>query len=194
MPRTKSFDQIEVLDKATDLFWQQGYHGTPPQDILDGTGLSRSSLYDTYGDKRSLFVQCLQHYRDKETAGTIRFLDQASDPAAAIRRIFQGYWEYAQRHLQGKGCLMVNTLNEIAPHDEEIAEIVNENRQALEDAYTRAVKRGQQQGKITKAHSARSLGRFLVNNLWGLTINIKLGVDKKMADDIVRITLSVLQP
>ncbi|HWB94586.1 MAG TPA: TetR/AcrR family transcriptional regulator [Puia sp.] len=192
MPRTKSFDQVEILDKATDLFWQQGYNATPPQTILDGTGLSRSSLYDTYGDKHSLFIKCLRHYRETETVAGIRYLDDAPDPAAAIRRLFMGYWDFAQRYRQGKGCLMVNTLNEVAPHDAEVAEIVEENRQALEDAYYRAVRRGQQMGKIKSATPPRAIARYLVNNLWGLTTQIKLGIEKKIADDIVKVVLSVL--
>ncbi|WP_431211456.1 TetR/AcrR family transcriptional regulator [Puia sp. P3] len=65
MPRTKSFNQEDMLDKAKDLFWRKGYNGTPPQDIIDETGLSRSSLYDTYGDKHSLFIKTLQRYRDR---------------------------------------------------------------------------------------------------------------------------------
>lgn len=192
MPRTKSFDELEVLERATDLFWALGYNGTPPQTILDGTGLSRSSLYDTYGDKHSLFLRCLRHYRSTETVSGIRYLDEAPDPAAAIRRLFQGYWEYAQAYRQHKGCLMVNTLHEVAPHDAEVAEIVEENRQSLEDAYYRAVRRGQQQGKIDKSHPPRALARYLVNSLWGLTTQIKLGIEKKVADDIVKIALSVL--
>jgi TetR/AcrR family transcriptional repressor of nem operon len=183
---------MEVLDKATDLFWAQGYNGTPPQTILDGTGLSRSSLYDTYGDKHSLFLRCLNHYRDTETVAGIRYLDEAPDPAAAIRKLFHGYWEYAQAYRHNKGCLMVNTLNEVAPHDPEVAAIVAENRQSLEDAYYRAIRRGQQQGKIAKDQSPRALARYLVNSLWGLTTQIKLGIEKKVADDIVKIVLSVL--
>jgi TetR/AcrR family transcriptional repressor of nem operon len=87
---------------------------------------------------------------------------------------------------------MVNTLNEMAPHDAEIETIVKENRQALEDAYARAVRRGQQQGQIARTHSPRALARYLVNSLWGLTTNLKLGLDKKAAEEIVRITLSAL--
>ncbi len=192
MPRTKSFDQVEILQKATHLFWEQGYNGTPPQAILDQTGLSRSSLYDTYGDKRSLFLQCLHHYRDSETAAVIRYLDASKDSATAIRRIFQGAWEHVRRSRHRKGCLMVNTLNELAPHDTEVASIVLENRQALEDAFYRAIRRGQQQGSITHLHQPRALARFLHNSLWGLTTNLKLGIDKKVAEDIVKVTLSAL--
>jgi TetR/AcrR family transcriptional repressor of nem operon len=192
MPRTKSFNEEETLDKAKEVFWQKGYNGTPPQDILEHTGLSRSSLYDTYGDKRTLFIRTLHRYRECETAAAIRYLDEAIDPGQAIRRMFQGTYEAFMTDHPRKGCLMVNTLNELASHDEEIGEIVLENRLALEEAFTRAIRRGQQQGQIGKAHQPRALARYLVNCLWGLTTNLKLGLEKKAADDIVRITLSVL--
>jgi TetR/AcrR family transcriptional repressor of nem operon len=194
MPRTKSFDQTEILEKVTGLFWQQGYNSTPPQAILDETGLSRSSLYDTYGDKHTLFLQCLSHYRNGVTASVIRYLDESSDGGAAIRKIFHAAWEHSRRDRPRKGCLMVNTLNEVAPHDPEVADIVQENRQALEDAFFRAVRRGQQLGSITRSQSPRALARYIQNSLWGLTVNLKLGIDKKVADDIVKITLSALQP
>ena len=192
MPRTKSFNEEETLDKVKELFWQKGYHGTPPQDILDGTGLSRSSLYDTYGDKHTLFIKTLQRYRQNDTAVVIEYLDAAPDAAAAIRRIFHAAYDALMTDPPRKGCLMVNSLNELAPHDTEVEAIVQENRQAMEDAYTRAIKRGQQQGKIAKTHQPRALARYLINSLWGLTNNLKLGLDKKAADDIVRITLSAL--
>ena len=192
MPRTKSFDQTEILDKATDLFWIQGYGATPPQDILDDTGLSRSSLYDTYGDKHALFLQSLRRYRDRETAAAIRFLDESEDAAQAIRMIFHHAYEVLVNIQQQKGCLMINTLHELVPQDPEVAAVVLENRQALEDAYTRAVRRGQQQGGIRDEHQPRALARFLLNSLWGLTVHLKLGIAKRTADDIVKITLSVL--
>jgi TetR/AcrR family transcriptional repressor of nem operon len=192
MPRTKSFDQQDILDKATDLFWIQGYTATPPQDILNNTGLSRSSLYDTFGDKHTLFLKSLQRYRDRETVAVIRFLDGTEDGARAIRRLFRVTCE-AMLHLrQRKGCLMMNSLHELAPHDTEVSAIVHENRRAVEAALTRAIRRGQQQGHISDTHQPRALARYLLNSLWGLTAHLKLGIDKKIAADIVRLTLSVL--
>jgi TetR/AcrR family transcriptional regulator, transcriptional repressor for nem operon len=192
MPRTKSFDQEEILDKATNLFWQQGYNATPPQDILDTTGLSRSSLYDTYGDKHSLFLQCLRRYRETETEVLIGYLDGSEDSGAAIRKVFHSAWGHTVKQRQQKGCLMVNSLNELASRDPEVAAIIRENRRAMEDAFYRAIRRGQQQDLIIRSHQPRAFARYLVNSLWGLTNQIKLGIDKKTADDIVKITLSVL--
>src|ERR1700754_1337851 len=110
MPRTKSFNEEEMLDKAKDLFWRKGFNGTPPQDILDETGLSRSSLYDTYGDKQSLFLKTLKRYRDRETAAVITHLDGAEDVPLAIRRLFQETYQECFAPQGRRGCFMINTL------------------------------------------------------------------------------------
>lgn len=192
MPRTKSFNEDDMLDKAKDLFWRKGFNGTPPQDIIDETGLSRSSLYDTYGDKHALFIKTLQRYRDRETVAVITFLDQAEDVPHAFRQLFQETCKECLSPQGRRGCFMINTLHELVPHDAKVETIVRENRQATEDAFTRAIRRGQQKGQISKAHQPRSLGRFLLSSLWGLTTQVKLGVDKRVTDDIIKTTLSFL--
>lgn len=192
MPRTKSFNEDDMLDKAKDLFWRKGFNGTPPQDIIDETGLSRSSLYDTYGDKHALFIKTLQRYRDCETVAVITFLDQAEDVPHAFRQLFQETCKECLSPQGRRGCFMINTLHELVPHDAKVETIVRENRQATEDAFTRAIRRGQQKGQISKAHQPRSLGRFLLSSLWGLTTQVKLGVDKRVTDDIIKTTLSFL--
>jgi TetR/AcrR family transcriptional repressor of nem operon len=63
MARTKDFDENEVLKKAVDIFWLKGYSATSMQDLVDGLGISRSSLYDTYGDKHTLFMKALESYQ-----------------------------------------------------------------------------------------------------------------------------------
>jgi TetR/AcrR family transcriptional repressor of nem operon len=88
---------------------------------------------------------------------------------------------------------MVNSIMELATHDEEIAEIVKENREALENGFTGAIKRGQDLGQISKENTPRSLARFIMNNLWGLTAHSKSGADKKVFDDIIRLTMSMLK-
>src|ERR1700754_13503 len=124
MPRTKSFNEEEMLDKAKDLFWRKGFNGTPPQDILDETGLSRSSLYDTYGDKQSLFMKTLQRYRDRETATVISQLDNADDIPQAIRQLFQETYRDCLDQQGRRGCFMINTLHELVPHDPKVEAIV----------------------------------------------------------------------
>lgn len=193
MARTKRFDEEEVLNNAMLFFWHKGYNGTSPQEILDELGLSRSSLYDTYGDKKSLFISALKRYRDTVTGQIIDILETAENIPETIKMLFQQTKHECFTGEDKRGCFMVNSKVELAPHDEEIAAIVKENREALENAFTAAIKRGQEKGQLSKDNPPRSLARFIMNNLWGLTVHTKSGADKKVFDDIIRITLSVIK-
>ena len=62
MARPREFDEEKVITRATQLFWELGYRRTTPQNLLEVTGLSKSSLYATFGSKQGLFELCLKHY------------------------------------------------------------------------------------------------------------------------------------
>ncbi|MDQ1142393.1 TetR/AcrR family transcriptional regulator [Pedobacter agri] len=103
MARTKVFNEAEVLDRAMNLFWEKGYHATSAQDLVDGLGISRSSLYDTYGDKHSLFVMALKRYREERIDPVIQGVNSADDIEAYIRFIFEAVKEDALRRIPIKG-------------------------------------------------------------------------------------------
>jgi TetR/AcrR family transcriptional regulator, transcriptional repressor for nem operon len=193
MARTKRFDEEEVLNNAMLFFWYKGYNGTSPQEILDELGLSRSSLYDTYGDKKSLFISALKRYRNTVTAQIIQFLETSQNIPETLKMLFQQVKNDCFTGEGKRGCFMVNSKVELALHDEDVATIVKENREALENAFTAAIKRGQEMGQLSKENPPRSLARFIMNNLWGLTVHSKSGADKKVFDDIIRITMSAIK-
>jgi TetR/AcrR family transcriptional repressor of nem operon len=193
MARCKEFDEEAVLASAVALFTRQGYNATSAQDLVDNLGISRSSLYDTYGDKRTLFIKALVKYREERTNELIAFIDQSDDVVKGIKHIFYKMQEAALHGELDKGCFILNSTIEMAPHDAEIAGIVNDNMQVVEDALYRALKRGQDDGQVNKSHSARALARFIFNNISGIRIAAKSGADKKVFDDIIRITLSILK-
>ena len=78
-------------------------------------------------------------------------------------------------------------------NDNEIARIVNENGQNIENTFKVAIERGQELGQIPKTHDAESLARFIHNNISGLRVAVKSNAEKKALDDIVKICLSVLK-
>src|SRR3569833_1374812 len=89
MARTKDFDEDEVLSRAMDLFWLKGYNGTSMQDLVDGLGISRSSLYDTYGDKHSLFLKSLENYKRLGYEQMDKIIHQAASAKDAIRQMLE---------------------------------------------------------------------------------------------------------
>ena len=193
MARTKVFDEQIVLNKAMNLFWQKGYNATSAQDLVDSIGISRSSLYDTYGDKHSLFIKALQLYRQERINPVMKEAGTAEDVEAYIKNVFELVKADAVSDNCLNGCLLVNSAVELAPVDPEVAAIANSIMQDSENAVCKAIKRGQQTGVFTIKHSARSLARFIFNSLNGLRVTMKFDASKKMYDDIVNVCLSALK-
>jgi TetR/AcrR family transcriptional repressor of nem operon len=192
MARTKDFDEDEVLKKAVDLFWYKGYNGTSMQDLVDGLGISRSSLYDTYGDKHTLFMKALESYQASASGAMCNIISNSISAKVAIRRLLELVtYELAGDDLH-KGCFMTNAAVEVAPHDAEVNNMICRNDQLIEDAFYKAIKKGQESGEITNKKDARALTRFIFNAVQGIRVSAKLTSDKAVFDDIVELTMSVL--
>ena len=74
MPRPKEFDRELALKEAIKIFCDTGYEGTSTDDLLQGMDISRQSMYDTFGDKRALYLEALRHYITERVANKIRIL------------------------------------------------------------------------------------------------------------------------
>jgi TetR/AcrR family transcriptional repressor of nem operon len=193
MARTKDFDENEVLSKAIQLFWHKGYNGTSMQDLVDGLGISRSSLYDTYTDKHTLFIKALESYRQ---AGNANIEAVANRTDLSSKQTVAKLLELATGDLlcdqQQKGCFMVNAEVEVAPHDPEVAAMVCQNDQQMEDAFFRVIKKGQDNGELKNQQDARALARFIINSVKGMRVSAKSTSDTAMFKDIIRLTVAAL--
>ncbi|WP_431242617.1 TetR/AcrR family transcriptional regulator [Flavobacterium sp. P21] len=187
MARTKEFNEDQALDKAIEIFWHKGYNGTSAQDLVNHLGLSRSSLYDTFGDKQKLFVKSLKRYQRQNHDILKEFLGNVANIKTAFTEIFkQAVVESLQDRIT-KGCFMVNSSVELAMHDPEIAKIVHDNQKTVEDIFCQAIKKGQDLGQISDKQEARSLARFIFNNYSGIRVLARAGErDKQVYDDILK--------
>jgi len=192
MARTKDFDEDEVLTKAMHLFWLKGYSGTSMQDLVDELGISRSSMYDTFGDKHSLFLKALESYKRASSAHITRIVEQAPSSKEAVRQMLEYTIKELVRDKEHKGCFLVNAAVEVAPHDKEVSDMLCQNDRQMEEYYYEVIRKGQEKGEITNTTDARTLTRFIFNSIKGIRVTSKSIPDKKMFQDIVNLTLSVL--
>ena len=192
MARTKEFDENEVLNKAVDLFWLKGYNGTSMQDLVDGLGISRSSLYDTYGDKHTLFIKALECYQCTSSAKIIQIIGNNLPAKETIKQIL----EYITDELLGdhsrKGCFMVNAEVEVAPHDEVVKAMICRNDQQVEDIFYQVIKKGQDNGEIDYTQDGRAIARSIANTVKGMQVTAKSTTEKAVFDDIIRLALLML--
>ncbi|WP_399630894.1 TetR/AcrR family transcriptional regulator [Sporosarcina sp. SG10008] len=190
MARSKEFDVNQVLRKAMELFWQQGYEKTSMQELVDYMGIHRRSIYDTFGDKRTLFLSALSHYEELITSETKKRVGSKLLVKQGIREVFNMII-YPNLNLP-KGCLSVNAAVELSLLDEEIATKIAEMFTKTEALFYELLKHGQKNGEISKNHDPEVLSLFLHNSLVGLRVLVKIEADKKKLESIVDMTLSVL--
>jgi TetR/AcrR family transcriptional repressor of nem operon len=192
MARTKDFDENEVLTKAIQLFWHKGYNGTSMQDLVDGLGISRSSLYDTYTDKHTLFVKALESYQNSGAAKIQEIINHSGSAKETIQKLLELATNDLMDDKQQKGCFMVNAEVEVAPHDAEVNNLVCKNDQQMEEAFYQVIKKGQDSGELKNQQDARALSRFIFNSVKGMRVTAKSTPDRSLFDDIIKLTISTL--
>jgi TetR/AcrR family transcriptional repressor of nem operon len=193
MPKKKQFDETEVLVKAREVFSEKGYNGTSMDDLVQATGLSRSSIYDTLGDKHGLFLKSLNQYRCSQTADLEKQCAKSDSPKKKIRAIF----DYTIREITAdkdrNGCLMINVNMELSAVDKDVAAVSLTNMEELEQTFSSLVKEGQAKGEISKKFTPKALGRHLYSSLMGLRVSGMSRPDADALREIVKLTLSILE-
>ncbi len=169
MPRPREFDEAQVLDAAMHCFWHQGYESTSVRALAQRMNLTGASLYNAFGDKRTLYQRALAHYVETGFEERVRRFEQ-QPPAAALRAFFEDIVERSLNDDEHKGCLLVNSALEVAPHDPEFQRVINAVLRRVEAFFLRCAQAGQRDGSIPDRHSAEDLSRFLLGVLMGIRV------------------------
>jgi len=192
MARHKEFDRDEVLQKAMEVFWSRGYEAASIEDLVRHMGINRQSLYDTFGDKHALYLQTLDRYREVESRRMFELLERPGSVKKALRQLFEAVVETALGDGQRRGCFMGNAMSELAGRCKATAARTGSNMAATEEAFYRALLRGKNEGELSGVRDLRAVARFLYSSLQGLVLMAKASQDRKTLNDVVKVTLSIL--
>ncbi len=193
MARTKAFDEEQILHKALKLFWCKGYEATSMQDLVEGLGINRSSMYDTFGDKKNLFLKALKLYRDQQARDLINFLNNAPAEKTSIARLLDNIADEVIQDADRKGCFMVNTTLELASRDKDVEEIVVENNLQVETAFRYFLVRLQENGQLAPEKSPIDLARFLLSSISGMKVSAVAKPDPVFLRSVVKSILKVVE-
>jgi TetR/AcrR family transcriptional repressor of nem operon len=191
MGRPREFDETTALDGAVECFWQHGFTATSVRDLAAGMGISCTSLYNAFGDKRAVFRQALERYLEGTMRARIpRY--EALAPKAAIR----GFIEEIIRHsldAERRGCMLVNAALEIAPHDAELGALIAERLGELEAFFRRCVAAGQRDGTIPAGHDPADVARLLLGVVLGLRVLARARPQRELLEGLARPALALLE-
>ncbi|WP_369199460.1 TetR/AcrR family transcriptional regulator [Streptomyces sp. PU-14G] len=198
MARPKSFDPDAALDRAVEIFWTRGYEATSVDDLVSGIGIKRQSLYDTFGDKRALYLASLDRYEARLREEMIAVLEAPGEGVGAIESVLRSVIDPREREGMRCGCFLVNAAVEVAMRDPEAALRVHRNAERIESALLAALERASAAGELPERRAdgragLRALARYLANALRGLQVALRMGTPEAELRDVVDVTLSALR-
>ena len=192
MPWEKKFNTDEALAKAMHAFWAHGYEATSISDLVDCMGIKRGSLYATFGDKRSLFLQALHQYRAVHLQDWIAALARTHDPRDAIIAAFDQAIATAVEGASRDGCLLINTALELSPHDEEISEFISSCLIEMETFFRDMIEQGQAAGEIPAHIVPVDTARSLLSSFVALRVFSRSRPEEALLQSVAKQAQAVL--
>jgi TetR/AcrR family transcriptional regulator, transcriptional repressor for nem operon len=190
MSRTEVFNRGEVLDRAKNIFWLKGYNGTSMQDLVDETGLNRSSIYNSFGSKMELYLQTLKKYQSDIDELFDRANKQNRNAIETIGLMFLYVLEEVLEDTETKGCMLINCQTEMGNQDAYLNGLFEAYHERLSAMFQKLVTRGQAEGYIRSDEKSELLAYYLVNALYGFKIT---GMNTKDAVILKSIIQNILK-
>lgn len=192
MARPREFDEAEGLQAAIECFWRHGYEATSVRDLANKMGISTPSLYNAYGDKHALFVQALDWYFDHSARALITRLEDLLPPKRAVRSFFDEIIERSVSDRERRGCFLINSALELAPHDRKLCAVITDRLAEIEAFFHRSIKAGQADGAVPPGRVAKDIARLLLGVLLGIRVLARSNPERALLEGVARPALALL--
>lgn len=192
MGRPREFDEATALEAAIECFWDRGYKATSVRDLADQMGISGPSLYNTYGDKRALFAQALEYYVDHSARALIKRLETSLPPKQAVHRFIEEIINRSVHDRERRGCFLINSALEVAPHDRQLGALVADRLAEIEAFFYRSIKAAQAKGTVPRNRVAKDLARLLLGVVLGIRVLARSKPEPALLRGVARPALGLL--
>jgi TetR/AcrR family transcriptional repressor of nem operon len=191
MARPTEFDRDQALGAAMKLFWCQGYVATSLSQLLETMGIGRSSFYAAFGDKRSLFIEALELFFERTRQMVVEEWEETGS-LDAIQRFFYTTLLEVPRAQASRGCMMVNTILELADVDSELSVLAERQLAGVESVFEDCFEQAQQAGHYSRDRSAGDLAAHVMVMNQGLRVASRKRVPRSELKRNIDTSLSLL--
>lgn len=193
MARPREFDADAALERAMDLLWTRGYEATSVDDLCEATGLSRSSLYATFGSKRDLLLRSVDRYVERRTPNIAAILARPLPVREAFAALLREFIDQIIAGSGRRGCFLGNCAAELPRADRKALARVRQGMGRTEAIFRDALARGKARGELPRKADVDALARFLTAGIQGLRLVGKVNPDRAMLEDIAATMLRCLE-
>ena len=193
MARPREFDEETVLEAATQRFWNNGFEATSMRDLADHTGMTTPSLYNAFGDKRDIYRLVLDRYVRRALDSCAATFGGDDSPLRALERYFDALIEEALADALQKGCFVVNTALEVAPHDADFRALVTNVFGQIEKYLRDCIVSGQSDGSIRTRLPAADMARLFLGATLGIRVLARTSLERELLTGVVRPLFALLR-
>ena len=183
MARPAGFDRDQVLGRATEVFWTQGFCDTSISRLVEATRLQPGSLYAAFRSKQGLFLAVLDHYAQHGRERLRNTLAAAPDPLTGILTYCDDLAGGAKT--DRRGCLLVNTVLEVGRHNPTVQARVGAHLAETEKIFRDTLEGAQARGLLDRSKSPVALAKFLMVMIWGLQVLAGTGADARSLQIVI---------
>jgi TetR/AcrR family transcriptional regulator, transcriptional repressor for nem operon len=183
MARPKEFDQERALRQAIRLFSQQGFAATSTDDLMRVMDVGRQSMYDTFGDKRALFLKALTMYVAESVHSINVELERSGSAISAVQKALVTFAE--RKDLSSAvGCMGLNAISEFGQRDADVTRITRSAARVQRQTLMRVLIRAKKQGELSSDADLDSMADFFESTLAGIRMAAKAGKSRQALQNI----------
>lgn len=190
--RPRQFNADKAIEQATQQFWLGGYTATSLQNLLDSMSISKSSLYQSFGNKETLFISCLDNYQVTFNKELAELLKSSTSGLRFIEQLLESVIQEVNSS-ERKGCLLVNTANELGAKDPIITAVIERGFNAVRMTIKKALEKAILEGEVPENAELDDLSAYLVVGISGLRTMVKAGADYEKLHRVTQILLNSLK-
>ena len=192
--RLKEFDETRALDAAVDCFWLRGYGATSVRDLAESMGIGGTSLYNAYGDKRALFSKSLERYANRSMRERIARLEARHRPKQAVQAFLAEIIDRSLKDPDRRGCLLVNSALDVAPHDARIGRVVAGYLDEIRAFFRRNLEAARKADQVPRTLDPDEVSGHLLGVVLGIRVLARTRAKRRVLEAVAQPALTLLDP
>ncbi|MGL6259305.1 TetR/AcrR family transcriptional regulator [Vibrio sp. WXL210] len=185
MAKSAKFDRFEVIDKATQLYWQKGFHATSMRNLQDVIDLRPGSIYAAFGSKEALFKETLQYYSDSGVAKLARFRNQHGSPLQALKQFIRSQVIGSLTQAPSGMCMLAKTVAELTDEHAELLDFTRKALQRMEGEFAKVLSDAQKAGELDASKDPKKMAGYVQVQIAGLRTYAKVCNDPQRLEEMI---------
>ncbi|WP_454440407.1 TetR/AcrR family transcriptional regulator [Vibrio bathopelagicus] len=185
MAKTAKFDRQDVVDKATNLYWEKGFHATSMRNLQDVIDMRPGSIYATFGSKEGLFKETLARYTELGILNLNRFRSETDSPIKALENFVKRAVVESKQSAPNGMCMLAKTVAELTDEHAELLEEAKKSLKIMEGEFAKLIAEAQDLGEISKEREPVQLARHVQVQIAGLRTYAKTCDDIDLLNSMV---------